>query len=202
VGFKWFVAGLLDSSICFGGEESAGASFCRLDGRVWTTDKDGFIPCLLAAEITSRSGRDPGEIYRGLTKELGEPVYDRVEAPATRAEKATLERLSPGQVTDKELAGEKIQARLTRAPGNGAPIGGLKVTAENGWFAARPSGTEDIYKIYAESFLGREHLDRILEEAQALVGRAIGGAGERPRDPAAQADLSAVESWENEGDPN
>jgi phosphoglucomutase len=202
VGFKWFVAGLLDSSITFGGEESAGASFSRLDGRVWTTDKDGFIPCLLASEITSRMGRDPGEIYRDLTKELGEPVYDRVEAPATRSEKAALERLSPGQVADKELAGEKIQGLLTRAPGNGAPIGGLKVTSENGWFAARPSGTEDIYKIYAESFLGREHLDRILEEAQALVRRAIGGSGDRPRDPVATADRRAVDAWENEGDPN
>jgi phosphoglucomutase len=202
VGFKWFVAGLLDSSICFGGEESAGASFSRLDGRVWTTDKDGFIPCLLASEITSRAGRDPGEIYGDLTKELGEPVYDRVEAPATRAEKATLERLSPGQVTDKELAGEKIQALLTRAPGNGAPIGGLKVTAESGWFAARPSGTEDIYKIYAESFRGREHLDRILDEAQALVSRAIGGSGERPKDPVVLADRRAIDAWENEGDPN
>jgi phosphoglucomutase len=147
-------------------------------------------------------GRDPGEIYRDLTKELGEPVYDRVEAPATRSEKAALERLSPGQVADKELAGEKIQGLLTRAPGNGAPIGGLKVTSENGWFAARPSGTEDIYKIYAESFLGREHLDRILEEAQALVRRAIGGSGDRPRDPVATADRRAVDAWENEGDPN
>jgi phosphoglucomutase len=202
VGFKWFVAGLLDSSLCFGGEESAGASFSRLDGRVWTTDKDGFIPCLLASEITSRNGRDPGEIYRELTRELGEPVYDRVEAPATRVEKAALERLSPGQVTDKELAGEKIVALLTRAPGNGAPIGGLKVTSESGWFAARPSGTEDIYKIYAESFRGREHLDKILQEAQALVGRAIGGSPNRPKDPVVQADRRAVEAWENEGDPN
>jgi phosphoglucomutase len=202
VGFKWFVSGLLDSSITFGGEESAGASFSRLDGRVWTTDKDGFIPCLLASEITSRMGRDPGEIYRELTKELGEPVYDRVEAPATRSEKAALERLSPGQVTDKELAGEKIQGLLTRAPGNGAPIGGLKVISENGWFAARPSGTEDIYKIYAESFRGQEHLGRILEEAQSLVGRAIGAAGNRAGGPVALADRSAVDAWENEGDPN
>jgi phosphoglucomutase len=203
VGFKWFVAGLLDSSICFGGEESAGASFSRLNGRVWTTDKDGFIPCLLAAEITSRTGRDPGEMYRDLTKEMGEPVYDRVEAPANRAEKASLEKLSPGQVTDKELAGEKIQALQTRAPGNGAPIGGLKVIAQNGWFAARPSGTEDIYKIYAESFLGRDHLDRILAEAQALVGRAIGSSpGGDPKAPSSPADRLAVEAWENEGDPN
>jgi phosphoglucomutase len=202
VGFKWFVAGLLDSSICFGGEESAGASFSRLNGRVWTTDKDGFIPCLLAAEMTSRTGKDPGETYRELTREMGEPVYDRVEAPANRAEKAALEKLSPGQVTDKELAGEKIQALQTRAPGNGAPIGGLKVIAEKGWFAARPSGTEDIYKIYAESFVGRDHLDRILAEAQALVGRAIGSSGEGSKAPAPMADTLAVEAWENEGDPN
>jgi phosphoglucomutase len=205
VGFKWFVAGLIDSSICFGGEESAGASFLRLDGRVWTTDKDGFIPCLLASEITSRNGRDPGEIYRDLTRDLGEPTYDRVEAPANRTEKAALERLSPGQVTDKELAGEKITGLLTRAPGNGAPIGGLKVTAESGWFAARPSGTEDIYKIYAESFRGREHLDRILEEAQALVGRAVVGSGasaDAQKAPVVLLDSRAVEAWENEGDPN
>ncbi|HEY5228994.1 MAG TPA: phosphoglucomutase (alpha-D-glucose-1,6-bisphosphate-dependent) [Opitutaceae bacterium] len=175
VGFKWFVAGLLDSSICFGGEESAGASFSRTDGRVWTTDKDGFIPCLLAAEMTSRQGRDPGIAYRELTRELGDPVYDRVEAPANRAEKAILERLSPEQVKETELAGEKITARITRAPGNGAPIGGLKVSTQSGWFAARPSGTEEIYKIYAESFLGREHLNRIVDEAQKLVSAAIAG---------------------------
>jgi phosphoglucomutase len=175
VGFKWFVGGLLDSSICFGGEESAGASFSRKDGKVWTTDKDGFIPCLLAAEMTSRQGRDPGDAYRELTKELGEPVADRVEAPATRAEKALLERLSPDQVKETELAGEKITGRLTRAPGNGAPIGGLKVTTQNGWFAARPSGTEEIYKIYAESFLGKDHLKRIIDEAQKLVSSAISG---------------------------
>jgi phosphoglucomutase len=179
VGFKWFVGGLLDSSICFGGEESAGASFSRKDGRVWTTDKDGFIPCLLAAEMTARQGKDPGVSYADLTRELGEPVYDRVEAPATRAEKALLERLSPEQVKETELAGEKITARMTRAPGNGAPIGGLKVSTQNGWFAARPSGTEEIYKIYAESFLGREHLGRIVEEAQKLVSGAIAG-GARP----------------------
>jgi phosphoglucomutase len=179
VGFKWFVGGLLDSSICFGGEESAGASFSRKDGKVWTTDKDGFIPCLLAAEMTSRQGRDPGDAYRELTRELGEPVADRVEAPATRAEKALLERLSPDQVKETELAGEKITGRLTRAPGNGAPIGGLKVTTQNGWFAARPSGTEEIYKIYAESFLGRDHLKRIIDEAQKLVSSAISG-GAKP----------------------
>jgi phosphoglucomutase len=177
VGFKWFVAGLLDSSICFGGEESAGASFSRKDGNVWTTDKDGFIPCLLASEMTARQGRDPGIAYRELTRELGEPVYDRVEAPASRAEKAVLERLSPDQVKETELAGERITARITKAPGNGAPIGGLKVSTQNGWFAARPSGTEEIYKIYAESFLGREHLNRIVDEAQKLVSGAISGGG-------------------------
>ena len=154
VGFKWFVDGLLDGSLGFGGEESAGATFARLDGSVWTTDKDGFIPCLLAAEITARTGRDPGEIYRALTREFGEPFYDRVEAPATPAEKAVLAKLSPDQIKLTELAGEKIQAILTRAPGNDAPIGGLKAVTESGWFAARPSGTEDIYKIYAESFRG------------------------------------------------
>ena len=201
VGFKWFVGGLLDSSLCFGGEESAGASFSRLDGSVWTTDKDGFIPCLLAAEMTARGGRDPGDLYRDLTRVLGEPVYSRVEAPATRAEKAALAKLSPGQVKESELAGEKILARLTTAPGNGAPIGGLKVTSESGWFAARPSGTEDIYKIYAESFRGSEHLQRILEEAQALVGRAIGAPGEGGA-PASGEETRAVEAWENEGDPN
>ncbi|HZZ17842.1 MAG TPA: phosphoglucomutase (alpha-D-glucose-1,6-bisphosphate-dependent) [Opitutaceae bacterium] len=179
VGFKWFVGGLLDSSICFGGEESAGASFSRKDGKVWSTDKDGFIPCLLAAEMTSRQGRDPGDSYRELTKELGEPVADRVEAPASRAEKALLERLSPDQVKETELAGEKITGRLTRAPGNGAPIGGLKVTTQNGWFAARPSGTEEIYKIYAESFLGKDHLKRLIDEAQKLVSGAISG-GPKP----------------------
>ena len=173
VGFKWFVDGLLDGSLAFGGEESAGASFVRLDGSAWTTDKDGIIPALLAAEITARMGRDPGEIYRELTSEFGEPVYDRVEAPATPEQKELLEKLSPQQVRLTELAGEKIQTTLTRAPGNGAPIGGLKVVAENGWFAARPSGTEDIYKIYAESFLGADHLRRILEEAQTIVNDAL-----------------------------
>jgi phosphoglucomutase len=202
VGFKWFVDGLLDSSICFGGEESAGASFSRLDGRVWTTDKDGFIPCLLAAEITARNGRDPGEIYNDLTKDLGEPVYDRVEAPANRAERAALAKLSPEQVTESQLAGEKILSRLTQAPGNGAAIGGLKVTSETGWFAARPSGTEDIYKIYAESFRGRDQLNRIIEEAQVLVGRAIGSAGGGPRGAPEEDDEPAVKAWENEGDPN
>jgi len=173
VGFKWFVDGLLDGSLGFGGEESAGASFVRLDGSVWTTDKDGFIPCLLAAEITARAGRDPGEIYAQLTHELGEPVYDRVEAPATPEQKTRLADLSADQVTLTALAGEKIQAVLTRAPGNGAAIGGLKVVAESGWFAARPSGTEDIYKIYAESFRGGDHLRRLVEEAQTIVTAAL-----------------------------
>ncbi len=173
VGFKWFVDGLLDGSLGFGGEESAGASFVRLDGSVWTTDKDGIIPALLAAEITARMGRDPGEIYRELTREFGEPAYDRVEAPATPDQKQLLAKLSPQQVTITELAGEKILNVLTHAPGNGASIGGLKVMAENGWFAARPSGTESIYKIYAESFRGADHLRRIQEEAQAIVGSAL-----------------------------
>ena len=173
VGFKWFVDGLLDGSLGFGGEESAGASFVRLDGTVWTTDKDGIIPALLAAEITARMGRDPGEIYGELTRELGESVYELLEAPATPEQKATLANLSPQQVRTKELAGEKIQAILINAPGNGAPIGGLKVVAENGWFAARPSGTEDIYKIYTESFRGPDHLKRIQEEAQTIVRTAL-----------------------------
>ena len=179
VGFKWFVPGLLDGSLGFGGEESAGASFVRLDGSVWTTDKDGIIPALLAAEITARMGRDPGEIYHDLTREFGEPVYDRVQAPATPEQKELLAKLSPEQVKITELAGEKIQTVLTHAPGNGAPIGGLKVMAESGWFAARPSGTENIYKIYAESFQGADHLRRILEEAQTIVSDAL-AAGTKP----------------------
>ena len=173
VGFKWFVDGLLDGSLGFGGEESAGASFVRLDGSVWTTDKDGMIPALLAAEITARMGHDPGEIYSDLTREFGEPVYERVEAPATPQQKAILEKLSPEQVKIKDLAGERIQAILTKAPGNGAPIGGLKVVSESGWFAARPSGTENIYKIYAESFRGADHLHSILEEAQMIVSDTL-----------------------------
>jgi phosphoglucomutase len=173
VGFKWFVDGLLDGSLGFGGEESAGASFVRLDGSVWTTDKDGIVPALLAAEITARMGRDPGEIYRELTCEFGEPFYERVEAPTTPEQKELLERLSPHQVRLTDLAGEKIRSILTNAPGNGASIGGLKVIAESGWFAARPSGTEDIYKIYAESFRGADHLRRILEEAQIIVSDAL-----------------------------
>lgn len=173
VGFKWFVEGLHDGSLGFGGEESAGASFVRRDGSVWTTDKDGFIPALLSAEITARMGRDPGEIYNALARAFGEPVYDRIEAPATREQKRKLAQLSPQQVLSAELAGEKIQSILTQAPGNGAPLGGLKVVAESGWFAARPSGTEDIYKIYAESFLGADHLHRIQEEAQTIVTAAL-----------------------------
>ena len=173
VGFKWFVDGLLDGSLGFGGEESAGASFIRTDGSTWTTDKDGIILALLAAEITARMGRDPGQIYHELTGEFGDPVYERIDAPATPEQKAILAKLSPQQVKIKELAGEKIQAILTNAPGNGAPIGGLKVVAENGWFAARPSGTEDIYKIYAESFLGADHLKRIQEEAQTIVSDTL-----------------------------
>ncbi len=169
VGFKWFVDGLSDGSLCFGGEESAGASFSRLDGSVWTTDKDGLIPALLSAEILAVTGRDPGEIYKELTKDFGEPVYNRLEAPATPEQKALLSKLSPDLVKSKDLAGEKIQSILTKAPGNGADIGGLKVVTENGWFAARPSGTEDIYKIYAESFSGEEHVKRILEEGQGIV---------------------------------
>ena len=183
VGFKWFVDGLLDGSLGFGGEESAGASFARLDGSVWTTDKDGIILALLAAEITARIGRDPGEIYRELTHELGEPVYERIDAPATPEQKAILAKLSPQQIQTKDLAGEKIQAILTTAPGNDAPIGGLKVVAGNGWFAARPSGTENIYKIYAESFLGADHLKRIQEEAQAIVGDALAASPQPPEIP-------------------
>ncbi len=173
VGFKWFVDGLLDGSLGFGGEESAGASFLRRDGSVWATDKDGIIPALLAAEMTARTGRDPGELYGALTRELGDPVSGRIEAPATPAQKAVLSKLSAAQVKRKMLAGEPIQSILTKAPGNQAPIGGVKVVAENGWFAARPSGTEDIYKIYGESFRGAEHLKSILEEAQEMVTEAL-----------------------------
>jgi phosphoglucomutase len=176
VGFKWFVDGLLDGSLGFAGEESAGASFVRRDGSAWTTDKDGFIPCLLAAEISARRGRDPGEIYRDLTREFGDPAYDRVEAPATPEQKEMLGKLSARQVQSTDLAGEKIQSIQTHAPGNGAPIGGLKVVTKNGWFAARPSGTESIYKVYAESFRGEDHLRRILEEAQHIVNAALTAA--------------------------
>jgi phosphoglucomutase len=173
VGFKWFVNGLLDGSLGFGGEESAGASFLRRDGTVWTTDKDGIIMNLLSAEMMAKTGRDPGELYRDLTKELGEPVYERIDAAATPGQKTILSRLSPDQVQATELACDKIVAKLTTAPGNGASIGGLKVVTEQGWFAARPSGTEDVYKLYAESFKGKDHLKKIQEEAQALVGKAL-----------------------------
>ena len=173
VGFKYFVDGLLDGSFGFGGEESAGASFLRRDGAVWTTDKDGFIMDLLAAEITAVTGSDPGRHYAALTERFGAPVYERTDAPAGPAEKAALATMTPEMITDAELASEPILRVLTRAPGNDAPIGGLKVVAENGWFAARPSGTEDIYKIYAESFLGEDHLRRIQDEAQAIVNRAL-----------------------------
>lgn len=173
VGFKWFVDGLVDGSYGFGGEESAGASFLRRDGSVWTTDKDGIIMDLLAAEIVAVTGRDPGEHYADLEAKFGSPVYARSEAPASLEEKAILNKLSPEQVTAATLAGEPITAKLTHAPANGAPIGGLKVVTENGWFAARPSGTEDIYKIYAESFKGQEHLKQILAEAQAIVKDAL-----------------------------
>lgn len=173
VGFKWFVDGLYDGSLGFGGEESAGASFLRKDGSVWTTDKDGIILCLLAAEIAARMDQDPGDVYRELTVEFGEPVYERMEAAATAEQKKKFSHLTPDAVNYKEMAGETIQAVLTHAPGNGAPIGGLKVVTENGWFAARPSGTEDIYKIYAESFLGMNHLRRIQEEAQSIVNSAL-----------------------------
>ena len=175
VGFKWFVPGLLDGSVAFGGEESAGASFLQLDGSVWTTDKDGIILALLASEITAVTGQSPSQLYAGLTERYGAPVYARVDTPATREQKALLAKLSPDQVPASELAGEKIQAALTTAPGNGAPIGGLKVVTESGWFAARPSGTEDVYKLYAESFLGEEHLATIQEEARSIIASAIGG---------------------------
>lgn len=177
VGFKWFVEGLIDGSYGFGGEESAGASFLRKDGTVWTTDKDGIIMDLLAAEITARSGKDPSEIYHELESRFGSPVYERMDAPATSEQKSVLKNLSPEMVKTQELAGEPITEKLTTAPGNNAPIGGLKVVTENGWFAARPSGTEDIYKIYAESFKGREHLQTIQKEAQEIVNTALSGAG-------------------------
>jgi phosphoglucomutase len=175
VGFKWFVAGLVDGTLGFGGEESAGASFLRRDGTVWTTDKDGIIACLLAAELTARGGRDPGAAYAELAARFGAPVYRRIDAPATPAQKAVLARLSPEQVSAAQLAGDPVTTILTTAPGNGAAIGGLKVMTEHGWFAARPSGTEDVYKIYAESFRGDDHLARIIDEAQAVVGAALAG---------------------------
>jgi phosphoglucomutase len=174
VGFKWFAGGLYDGSYCFGGEESAGASFVRLNGRAWTTDKDGILLDLLAAEILACTGKDPGVYYEELARDLGSPVYSRIDAPATPAQKAALSKLAPDAVRATTLAGEPIQAKLTRAPGNDAPIGGLKIVTENGWFAARPSGTENIYKIYAESFRDRAHLDAIVAEAQGIVDRALG----------------------------
>jgi phosphoglucomutase len=173
VGFKWFVPGLVDGSYCFGGEESAGASFLRLDGTVWTTDKDGLIMDLLAAEITASTGRDPGEHYRELTEEFGTAYYTRIDAPATPEQKAKLQKLSPDAVKESNLAGEAITAKLTKAPGNDAPIGGLKVVAKSGWFAARPSGTENIYKIYAESFESEKHLNAVVSEAQEIVNNAL-----------------------------
>ncbi len=175
VGFKWFVPGLGDGSLAFGGEESAGAAFVRRDGTVWTTDKDGILLALLAAEMTARLERDPAEVYQGLTERFGQPIYRRIDAPAGAAQKARLKELAPHDVAARELAGQPIRAKLTRAPGNDAPIGGLKVVADDGWFAARPSGTEDIYKIYAESFRGPEHLEAILEQAQQMVDTALAG---------------------------
>jgi len=174
VGFKWFVDGLVDGSLGFGGEESAGASFLRRNGEVWTTDKDGLIACLLAAEMTAVGGRNPAVTYDSLTARFGTPAYRRIDAEATREQKAILAGLSPAQITAGSLAGEPVTAVLTRAPGNDAPIGGVKVTTEHGWFAARPSGTEDVYKVYAESFLGEDHLDRIIAEAQSVVAQALG----------------------------
>jgi len=175
VGFKWFVDGLAGGSFGFAGEESAGASFLRRDGEVWTTDKDGVILGLLAAEMTARSGRDPSRLFDELTGELGVPFYERIDAPATPAQKNLLKALSPEQLAIKELAGEPVRAALTAAPGNGQPFGGIKVSTDNGWFAARPSGTEDVYKIYAESFRSEDHLRRIQSEAQDAIARAFGG---------------------------
>jgi len=177
VGFKWFVQGLSDGTLGFGGEESAGASFLREDGTAWSTDKDGLILGLLAAEMMATTGRDPGELYEELTREFGAPAYERIDAPATRAQKAALSAMEPSLVTAKTLAGERIEAMLTTAPGNGAAIGGLKVITANGWFAARPSGTEDVYKLYAESFLGTDHLRRIQEEAIAVIAGVLSSAG-------------------------
>jgi phosphoglucomutase len=174
VGFKWFVDGMLDGSLGFGGEESAGASFLRMDGGVWSTDKDGMIPGLLAAEILAHTGKDPGEVYQGLTEEFGAPAYERIDAPATPEQKAKLQQLSPDQVKAKELAGDPILQKLNAAPGSGAPLGGLKVVTKRGWFAARPSGTEDVYKIYAESFAGDDHLHQIQQEARKLIAGVIG----------------------------
>jgi phosphoglucomutase len=175
VGFKWFVDGLVDGSLGFGGEESAGASFLRRDGVVWTTDKDGIIMGLLAAEMMARTGKDPGQLYQDLTLQFGAPIYQRIDAPANAKQKAVLAKLSPDQVSATQLAGDPIVAMQTTAPGNGAPLGGLKVSTARGWFAARPSGTEDVYKLYAESFAGEEHLRTIQQEAQALLSRVLAG---------------------------
>lgn len=174
VGFKWFTPGLFDGSVCFGGEESAGASFLQRDGGVWTTDKDGILLCLLAAEITAVTGDDPGKHYRRLTAELGAPCYTRIDTPCTAAEKAAFKRLIPDAIAAPALAGDPITAKLTTAPGNGVAIGGLKVATANGWFAARPSGTENVYKLYAESFRDEQHLGRIVEEARELLRVALG----------------------------
>jgi phosphoglucomutase len=176
VGFKWFSDGLFSGKFCFGGEESAGASFSQMDGGAWTTDKDGPVMDLLAAEITATTGKDPGVHYQELTKKFGTSYYTRIDAPATPQEKAVLKNLSPEMVKETEMAGEKIVSKLTKAPGNGAAIGGLKVTTESSWFAARPSGTENVYKIYAESFKGQRHLDEIVTEAKRIVGTALAGA--------------------------
>jgi phosphoglucomutase len=184
VGFKWFVPGFIDGTLAFGGEESAGASLLRRDGTVWTTDKDGIVLGLLAAEMTVVTGRDPGELYADLTREFGDFAYERIDAPATPDQKAVLQRLSPEQITASTIAGDRITSRVTNAPGNGAPIGGLKLVTEHGWFAARPSGTEEVYKLYAESFRGRDHLARIQEEAQAIIRHAL-SAGGTQRPPAA-----------------
>jgi phosphoglucomutase len=207
VGFKWFVPGLLDGSLGFAGEESAGSVFLRLDGTVWTTDKDGMVPCLLAAEMTARAGCDPATLYRSFGQDFGESFYKRVDSPATPEQKKRLENLVPGQIRQSELAGEKILTMLVKAPGNQALIGGLKVVAENGWFAARPSGTEDIYKIYAESFQGADHLERILDQARTIVSDALGNKPAMhkifaPQDKPGLTDLEAVAVWCNEGDPN
>jgi phosphoglucomutase len=174
VGFKWFVEGLLDGSLAFGGEESAGASFLRRDGTVWSTDKDGLIMGLVGAEMLARTGKDPGEIYAGLTEQFGAPLYERIDAPATAAQKAKLAALTPEQVGERELAGDPVESVLSKGPANGAPLGGIKVITARGWFAARPSGTEEVYKIYAESFAGEDHLHRIQQEAQKLIGKVIG----------------------------
>jgi phosphoglucomutase len=174
VGFKWFTPGLFDGSCCFGGEESAGASFLRRDGTVWTTDKDGILLGLLAAEITAVTGKDPGEHYREITAQLGAPVYTRIDTPCTPAEKAGFKKLTPEAISATALAGDPIEAKLTRAPGNGAAIGGLKVTTKNGWFAARPSGTENVYKLYAESFEDEAHLKRIVDEARGMLRQVLG----------------------------